>query len=152
MKARTVLLIAVVCLALAAVSRGADEAFMGTWKRNDAKSETRAGGPKNNTVVYEAIGDKVKITMDGTGPDGAPRHTEWIGKFDGKDYPVVGDPHADQRSYKRVDDHTLTFAASKGGRITENGRIVVAANGNSRTVTTHVKGMKTNSTVVYDKQ
>jgi hypothetical protein len=155
MKARAVVLILALCFVGAAASFGADDAFMGTWKRNDAKSKTRAGGPKNDTVVYEAAGDNVKITIEGTGPDGTPRHSEWSGKFDGKSYPVIGDPTEDERSYRKVDDHTLAFTVKKDGKITETGRIVVAPDGKSRTVTTHdtdAKGMKTSSTVVYDKQ
>jgi hypothetical protein len=43
------------------------------------------GATKNSTVVYEAAGDSVKVTTDGTSGDGKPVHTEWTGKFDGKD-------------------------------------------------------------------
>src|SRR5215469_17788607 len=97
MKARAVLLIVVVCFACAAASYGADDAFTGTWKLNEAKSKLRAGGPKNNTVVYDASGDSVKVTIDGTGHDGAATHSEWTGKFDGKEYPVTGDSAEDAR-------------------------------------------------------
>jgi len=31
----------------------AADAFMGTWKLNEAKSKIGAGSPKNSTVVYE---------------------------------------------------------------------------------------------------
>ena len=63
--------------------------------------EVRPGATKNNTVAYEAGGDKVKITVDGTDKDGKSTHNEWTGKFDGKDYPVTGDPTSDMRSYKK---------------------------------------------------
>ena len=43
-----------------------------------------------------AAGDSVKVTTDGTDRDGKPVHGEWTGKFDGKDYPVTGDPTTDQ--------------------------------------------------------
>jgi len=39
---------------------------MGTWKLNEAKSKLAPGVPKNTTVVYEAAGDNVKVTVDGT--------------------------------------------------------------------------------------
>jgi len=42
---------------------------MGTWKLNEAKSKIGAGSPKNSTVVYEAAGDSVKVTVDGTDGD-----------------------------------------------------------------------------------
>ena len=39
----------------------AADANMGTWKLNEAKSTIPAGVPKNNTVVYAAVGDMVKL-------------------------------------------------------------------------------------------
>jgi hypothetical protein len=155
MKVRAVILTLALCFVGAAASYGADDAFMGTWKLNEAKSKLRAGGPKNNTVVYEASGDSVKVTIDGTGHDGTPTHSEWTGKFDGKDYPVTGESSEDARAVKKINDHTLTFTVKKDGKITETGRIVVSADGKTRTVTTHgtdAKGMKTTGTTVYDKQ
>jgi len=156
MKAKVVVLILVaLCFVGVAVSYGADDAFMGTWKLNEAKSKFGPGETKNTTVVYEAAGDSVKVTTDGTGPDGAAVHSEWTGKFDGMDYPVTGSPTSDMRSYKKIDDHTLAITVKKGGKVTDSGRIVVSADGKSRTVTTHgtdEKGNKTTSTAVYDKQ
>jgi hypothetical protein len=133
----------------------ASDAQMGTWKLNEAKSKLAAGMPKNHTVVYEAAGDSVKVTIDGTDPDGKPTHNEWTGKFDGKDYPVTGDANQDARSYKQIDDHTLSFAVKKDGKITISGRIVVSADGKTRTVTnsgTNPQGKKVKGTGVYDKQ
>jgi hypothetical protein len=154
MKAKTIVLTLVLCSVAATVCFAAD-AFTGTWKLNEAKSKLAPGGPKNNSVVYEAAGDNVKITVDGTDSDGGPTHNEWTGKFDGKDYPVTDDPSSDARSYKMVNDHTLTFTNEKDGKVTLTGRIVVAADGKSRTVTvsgTDSKGTKFTSTAVYDKQ
>ena len=82
-------------------------------------------------------------------------HNEWMGKFDGKDYPVIGDPTSDARSYTKINDHTLGFNVQKGGKVTTSGRIVVSADGKSRTVTssgTDSKGKKFKSIAVYDKQ
>jgi hypothetical protein len=128
---------------------------MGTWKLNEAKSKLVAGATKNNTVVYEAAGDGVKVTIDGVDGSGKPTHNEWTGNFDGKDYAVTGDPASDMRSYKRVNAHTMTFTIKKGDKVTMTGRIVVAADGKSRTVTVggmDAMGMKQTSTAVYDKQ
>ena len=132
----------------------AEDPQMGTWKLNDAKSKIAAGSPKNSTVVYAAEADNVKITVDGTDADGKPMHNEWTGKFDGKDYPVTGDPTQDMRSYKKIDAHTLEITVKKDGKITNSGRIVVAPDGKSRTVTTtrtDEHGKKSESIAVYDK-
>jgi len=154
MKPKTILMTLAVLFAGAAVCFAAD-ANMGTWKLNEAKSKFGAGATKNTTVVYEAAGDMVKVTVDGTDSDGKPVHSEWTGNFDGKDYPVTADPTSDARSYKKVDDHTMQLTVKKDGKVTVTGRIVVAADGKSRTVTTsgtNSKGAKVTTTAVYDKQ
>jgi len=154
MKTKTILLSLALCF-LATAMCFAEDVQMGTWKLNEGKSKLAPGVPKNHTVVYEAAGDNVKVTVDGTDPDGKPTHNEWTGKFDGKDYPVTGDPNSDMRSYKKVDDHTLELTVKKGGKVTTSGRIVVSADGKSRTVTvsgTDPQGKKFKSTAVYDKQ
>jgi len=154
MKARMIILTLALFFVGVAVGFAADM-NMGTWKLNEAKSKFAPGAPKNNTVVYEAAGDNVKVTVDGTDSDGKPTHNEWTGKFDGKDYPVTGDPSSDMRSYKKVNDRTLALTVKKGGKVTVTGHIVVAADGKSRTVTTSstdAKGKKVSSTSVYDKQ
>ena len=154
MKARTM----VVTLALCFLGVGvclAEDANMGTWKLNEAKSKLAPGATKNTTVMYEAAGDDVKITVEGTDSEGKPLHNEWTGKFDGKDYPVTGDPNSDARAYTKVDDHTLEFNVKKDDKVTTTGRVVVSADGKSRTVTTSgtdAKGKKVSSTAVYDKQ
>ena len=153
MKRRLIVMAAVLCFL--AVLSFAENPNMGTWKLNEAKSKLVPGMIKNTTVVYTADGDSVKVTTDGTGPDGQPMQTEWTGKFDGKDYPLTGDRTADTRSYKQVNDRTLTLENKKGGVVTTSGKIVVAADGKTRTLTTSGKnseGKKVTGTAVYDKQ
>jgi hypothetical protein len=155
MKARARLMSFAALFAAAAVCVAADDVNIGTWKLDEAKSKISAGTPKNTTVVYEAAGDNVKVTVDGVGPDGKPSHNEWTGKYDGKDYPVTGDPATDTRSYKRVNDHTLTLTNKKDGKVTFTGKITVSADGKTRTVIlsgTDASGKKTSSTAVYNKQ
>src|ERR1700693_5714256 len=154
MKIRTILLPVAALFAVIAVCFAAD-VNMGTWKLNEAKSKISPGAGKNNTVVIAAAGDSVKVTVDGTAADGKPAHNEWTGKFDGKDYPITGDPAADMRAYKPVNDHTLALTEKNGGKVTNTGSIVVSADGKTRTVTasrTDANGKKISFTFVYDKQ
>ncbi len=155
MRKRTILLAVVAMLAAAVVSFAADDVNMGTWKLNEAKSKIAAGVAKNNMVVYSAAGDSVKVTVDGVDAAGKATHNEWTGKFDGKDYPVTGDPASDTRAYKRVNDHKLAMTIKKDGKVTMTGTITVAADGKSRTVAINAMdamGKKMSSTSVYDKQ
>jgi hypothetical protein len=150
MKTRVSLLFVMLCF-VATLSFAADP-HMGTWKLNEAKSKFAPSANKNHTVVYEAAGDNTKVTVDGTDAKGNPIHNEWTGKFDGKDYPVTGDPSSDSRSYKKINARTLAMTIKKDGKVTQTGRIVVAPNGKSRTVTTTSASDKSTSTAVYDKQ
>jgi hypothetical protein len=154
MKARAILLALAVCFFGAAVCIAAD-AFLGIWKLNEAQSKLSPAAPKNITVVYEAAGDGVKVTIDGTDIDGKPTHNEWTGKYDGNDYPVTGDPSSDTRSVKKVNDRSVVFTVKKDGKVTATGRIVVSPDGQHRSVTTSgtdPKGNKVSTTAVYDKQ
>jgi hypothetical protein len=153
MKTRSIVLTLGLCLAAGAMCAASPE--MGTWKLNESKSKFAPGTAKNQTVVYEAAGDSVKVTIDGIDGDGKPAHNEWTGKFDGKDYPVTGDPTTDTRSYKKVDARTFQLTVKKDGKVTASGRLVVSADGKSRTVTTSgtsPKGKKSKNTAVYDQQ
>jgi hypothetical protein len=150
MKTRTIALTVALCFVAGAICLASD-ANMGTWKLNDTKSKFAPGATKNNTVVYEAAGDQIKVTIEATTADGKSLHIEWTGKFDGKFYPLTGDPNNDERSYKQINGRTLEGISKKGGKVTANTRIVVSANGKSRTVTsTSSKGEKTVG--VYDKE
>jgi hypothetical protein len=153
MRTRTIVSSLVLFLAGLALCFAA-EVNMGTWKLNEAKSKFAPGATKNMTVVYEAAGDSIKVTVDGIDKDGKAVHSEWTGKFDGKDYPVTGNPNEDTRSYKKADDHMMDFTSKKGGKAGLTGRIVVAADGKSRTVTTTASegGKTTTNVAVYDKQ
>jgi hypothetical protein len=133
----------------------AENPNMGTWKLNEAKSKIPAGMMKNTMVVYSADGDNIKVVTDGIDGKGNPMHTEWTGKFDGKDYPLSGDPSADSRSYKKVNERILTLANMKDGNVTTSGRIVVSADGKTRKLTVSAKdsaGKQITSTAIYDKQ
>jgi hypothetical protein len=155
MKRRTVVLTFVTLFVGATMCFAAANPTLGTWKLNEAKSKMSAGMPKNLTVVYEAAGEDIKGTIDGVDGMGKPTHNEWTGKFDGKDYPVTGDPTSDTRAIKQIDDHHFELTVKKGGKVTMSGKAVISADGKTRTVTvsgTDAMGKKVEGTSVYDKQ
>lgn len=152
MRARRFLLCIALCF-IAAACYGSDPT-MGTWKLNEAKSKIPHGMGKSQTVVYEAAGDDVKVTIDGVDGQGKPAHNEWTGKFDGNDYPVTGSQE-DARALKKINDHTYTVTLKKDGQPAGTGRIVIDPDGKSRTVTimrTGPDGKQITSGSVYDKR
>ena len=154
MKAQTIAVALGVWFVAVAVSLAGDSAQMGTWKLDEAKSDIPAGAQKNSTVIYASQGDNVKVTVEGT-RDGKAVNTTWVGKFDGKGYKVSGSPVFDEIAYTKVDDRTNEMKATKDGKLVANGRIEVAADGKSRTVTidaTDASGKKQKTKAVYTKQ
>jgi hypothetical protein len=154
MKTKTIGLVLAFCFLGWAVCFAADS-HMGTWKLNEAKSKFTPETTKFTTVTFKNTLGNIKTTQDGISGDGKPIHVEWSGKFDGKDYPVTGDPNVDTRSYAKVDDRTLHVTAKKNGQVVATAHTVVSADGKSRTATvtgTTAKGKKFKNVVVYDKQ
>jgi hypothetical protein len=86
---------------------------LGTWNLNVAKSKYSPGpAPKSATVTFSAAGQGVKAVIDGVGPDGSKVHWEYTANFDGKAYPVVGNPDGDMVIARRVDANTIETSYS----------------------------------------
>ncbi len=158
MKLRSAVVPFALCILAFTVS-SAQNASMGTWKLNEAKSKIPAGVGKNTTVVYAAAGSDIKVTTDGVDATGQPAHTEWTGQFDAKPYPVTGDPNVTYRAYKSKNEHLLLIANMKGDKTVSNGKIKLAKDGKTRTLeityfATDAKGKKkkAEATYAYDKQ
>src|SRR6266498_2586962 len=121
MKAKTIVLTLALYFCAAAVCY-AQDVQMGTWKLNEAKSKLAAGVTKNHTVAYEAAGDNVKVTVDGTDRDG--KRTLALTVKKGGKVTVTG--------------RIVTSADGKSRTVTTRG--------------TDPQGKKFKSTAVYDKQ
>lgn len=115
MRTRSLVLILAVCAVAVGLS-AADNAFMGTWKLNEAKSKIPAGAGMNTTVVSSPAGDETMVTTDGVDGSGKPSHFEWTGEFDGKPYPVTGMSSIDSRSVTAKGDRILNIANITDGK------------------------------------
>src|SRR5262252_557977 len=130
--------------------------MVGTWKLELAKSKYSPGPtPKSQVATLEAAEGGVKVVSDRVEADGKTTHFEWTAKFDGKDYPVKGDPGRDAVSVKKVDDYTLDITNKKGGKATTTIHAVYAKDGKSRTETvtgTDAEGKKIENVTQWTKQ
>ena len=145
-------------LALSLMAAGACFAanpHLGTWKLNEAKSKLAPGMGKSTMVTYTEQKDKIRVTVEGVDKDGKATHGVWVGKFDGKAYPAKGNMSWNSAAYKEINDRTNEITTMKDGKTVWSGKIAVAADGKSRTVTingTDEQGKKFKSTAVYDKE
>jgi hypothetical protein len=149
-------LLAMITLSSGAVSVAQSPApGLGTWKLNVAKSKFSPGpAPKSSSVTFSAAGQGVKAVIDGISGDGAKVHWEYSANFDGKPYPVTGNPNGDMVVAKRVDATTVETSYTLKGKPTTLNRRVVAADGKTLTVTTtgvNAQGQKVNDVQVFEK-
>jgi hypothetical protein len=87
--------------------------------------------------------------------DGKTIHYEFTAMYDGKDYPVKGDPVRDAVSIRKVDDYNFDVTNKKGGKAVNTVRAAYARDGKSRTMTTtavNANGEKTTTSTVWDRQ
>jgi hypothetical protein len=152
------LLAAVLAIAAPAVAQ-AQDAWIGTWKLNLAKSKFDPANlaPKSQTIKQEAVaGGGMKATVDGVDAQGKATHAENTTMFDSKPSEIKGAPDANTtRVYKRIDARTYEYVQSVGGKLTTTARTVVAADGKTRTVTTtgkNAQGVTVHNVAVSDRQ
>jgi hypothetical protein len=132
--------------------RAQHDPLMGIWKLNLEKSTFHFSvAPKSNIHKYEPFGvDGVKATADVVDADGQKIHFTYSIKFDGKFYPVTGDPARDMTSLKRFDMFTGKGANMKDGKVINTSLHVLSKDG--RTLTVTLKGAKGTDIRVYEKQ
>jgi hypothetical protein len=150
---RAMLLLAV--FGLVGLAWAADP-FVGTWKLNVAKSKVNPPLlPKSATTKVMPKGDGFTWISDFVTADGKVSHMEWSGKYDGKDYPITGDPNTDTNALKKIDSNTIVEVDKKGGKEVGNFRLVVSSDGKTMTLTgkgKDEKGQEFTVTVVSEKQ
>ncbi len=153
--------VVVAAVALVCAVAFAQHAFaqdpVGVWKMNPAKSKFSGAAPKSITTTMTATSEgSFKSVTDTVPATGAATRSEVTFMFDGKDYPLKGDPNADTSSYtKGADANHWTVVNKKGGKVTITSQFAVAADGKSRTSTqtgVDALGNKVNNMVWADKQ
>ena len=132
----------------------ASENWVGSWKLNAAKS---AFGPsavvRAQTLKFVATPDGIKLTSEGTDPQGKPMLGEYTSKFDGKDVAWTGNPSADMACPTRIDDNNYQNVWKNGGKATMTSKVVVSDHNKILTITqTPADAKVAGSVVVYDRQ
>ncbi len=130
---------------------------IGTWKINLAKSRFNPGpSPRSMTVRFEPHGSNgYQVTIDTVEASGESWKHEYVANYDGKDYPVSGDPGRDTVALKKIDLYTLEYTNKRAGRVINSYREVIAPDLKSRSITQKgmsSRGVAVDNYIVYDKQ
>jgi len=151
---RSLLVCAVTCMAGTVAFAG--ENWVGSWKLDAAKSKFGAGGAvRAQTLKFEATPAGIKLTSEGTDPEGKAMHGEYVSKFDGQDVPWTGNPVADTACPKRIDDNSYENIWKKGGKAVVTAKVSVSKDGKTMTITQvgkDPKGVAISNVAVYDRQ
>lgn len=134
----------------------AGENWVGSWKLNAAKSTfASAAVIRAETLKFEATPAGIKLTSEGTDPQGKPMRGEYTSKFDGKDVAWTGNPSADMACPKRIDDNSYENVWKHDGKATMTAKVVVSNQNKTLTVTqtpAGAQGAAASSVAVYDRQ
>ena len=71
-------------------------------------------------------------------------------KFDGKEYPITGDPDSDSVSLQRVKEREIKFTIKEAGTVVSKLDVVVSKDG--QTTTVYIQDKQQKGSAVYDKQ
>jgi hypothetical protein len=141
---------------LAALLALSQDPWFGTWKLNIAKSTAdRDARYKRATSKIEPWQDGLKVTYDLVGTRGGVTHMEWMGKFDGKDYPVQGVDYVLTHAYNRLNDRSYQITIKIDGVVTAIAKVEVSPDGQTLTTLTtgkDARGQTVSTTAIYEKQ
>jgi len=136
-----------------------DDASIGKWTLNIAKSTATGPAPKRQMRTYEDRGGGVVVlTLEGIDAQGKPIFNAFTFKYDGKEYPTgfTGyDPTTGgvlSSSYKLVDPFTLEVTQTRrvNGKATSVNTITRTVSKDRKTMTFATAG--SNTVTVWDKQ
>ena len=130
--------------------------FAGTWKLNTAKSTYDPGPPpRSMTVRVEGRENGEAVVREQVDSQGKTTRGEFAATFDGKEYPIEGDPNRDSVSNTRIDEYSFESTFKKAGKVVVVTRTVVSRDGKVRTATTtgtNARGQQIHNVVVFDRQ
>ena len=144
----------IVILSFSVCVLAAESPFTGTWKYNASKSHSIPPGIKSSTAQVDADQGNLKLHQDFVDDKDQSATVTFEAKFDGKEYPVHGDPDTDTVSVHRVNEHQLDLTFTKAGKVIGKNSVVVSKDGKTTSchLTVYGEGKPKKGTDVYDKQ
>jgi hypothetical protein len=151
---RKIVTIALLGTLLVGASAFAADPVVGKWELDVGKSKFTDKAPKSVERVYAETADGTTLDQKMVGADGKESTMHLTIKYDGKDYPVSGNPDADTVTGKRIDGLTTQFTLKKGGKVVGTVHRVVSADSKTLSVNnkgTHADGKAYNDMLEFEK-
>ena len=146
-------LIAVPVCAIAslAAAQGTDR-LAGTWVLNVAQSKFPGAPPTSQTTILEAVDGGLHEKVERVNADGTTTRWEMTAKYDGRDYPVTGDPSRDTVALPRDPQGMVTIVNKQAGAIVSRMHIMVAPDGRTRDNFVMDPSGKTTAVLRFDRR
>jgi hypothetical protein len=128
----------------ATVSLGAQDSapWFGTWQQELRPPASRFDALPYTKVTtrIEPWGEGMRVVYDMVHTRGGRSHMEWVGRFDGQDYPVQGLDYVLTNAYTRLDDRRYRVDIKVDGALAATAVAEVSPDGRTMTVTTEERG------------
>ena len=128
----------------------------GTWELDVTASKFDPGPARKSDIrTYTVNGDSISMKGTVIFVNGKTFTAEFTGAFDGKDYPVNGNPRAETIAQVRVDAYTSKTTTKRDGKVTATSTRKVSQDGKTMTVTTtgtDESGVKFDNTLLFRKR
>lgn len=111
-------------------------ALSGSWQMRTIRNASSTGP----TTTYHSTKDGLK---------GSAGATSFDAKFDGKDYPLIGDPAHGTVSLRRIDENTIEETDKQDGKVIRVTRMTVSKDGKSMQVESIGKQRSGDTTMTY---
>jgi hypothetical protein len=128
----------------------------GTWELDVPASKFNPGPARKSDIrTYKVDGNSISMKGTVVFVNGKTFTAEFTGAFDGKDYPVNGNPRAETIAQVRVDAYTSKTTTKRNGKITATSTRQISQDGKTMTVTTagtDENGVTFNNTLLFRKR
>jgi hypothetical protein len=131
--------------------------WFGVWELDIRPPASRFEPPpyKRATTRIEPWDGAVKVTYDLVRIRGGITHMEWVGRFDGADYPVQGVDNHLTNAYRVKDERSYEIVIKIDSKPVATATAVVSSDGETLTVTTEERdpgGQLRKTTAVYRRK
>lgn len=132
--------------------------WFGTWSLNVARSTYDPGPPPYKRATYTIEpwgGDGMKVVYEMVHPRGGVTHLEWMGKLDGKDYPLQGIDAFVTYAYTQISPGVYETIVKMAGRIAAKSTVTLSPDRKTMTTTTRgvdSAGRAVTTITVYEAQ